>query len=187
MTTTLSPATPKVRKPANKKFSALMALDTARAAIQCGVRGVRFGGGTERTGMVARTILARKMGVASAKIFGRYLPSDALDVFRAREFADAFKVELETWRGGWESAVSADTGKNRDRQYAAALSFVMAGGFAKIADAIETILSARAGGAAIVCEDTVGNSRPRALVDILDVLLCIRHTAAREASLKVTK
>ena len=159
----------------NVKFQTHYSLPAARLILLNGSRGVKFGGGTQRIGMIARELLGFK--------FGTYRPSDALPILRHKDWTKRVLAALEAWVKEWDPAVSDNTQKMREGQYKACKAFIAENGFTKIADAIESMLAMRSN--EIALEDNAGNVRKSTLIDACDLFLGIRLTAARAASLRM--
>lgn len=162
-------------KTSRPKFKALMSLVDARATLIAGVRSVKSGGWTQRAGMIAREVCGAK--------FGTYKPSEIMEFMRKQEFQERFKESLDRWVKGWDPAVSPSTQQMRENQNKACLAFIADNGWNRLADAVESMLAARA--PQVVMEDNAGNRRVQVLVDVLDLFFGIRMTAARSAAMRV--
>lgn len=164
------------RKNAVRKFESKMGLHEARASLLAAVRGVKSEGFTERAGKVLRDTLSVK--------FGTYVPSDIMDALRKPDFAANFQKTVDAWVKGWDNeGVSVNTQDSRAKQLKAVEAFAKGEVWSQVADAIESMLAARA--QQVTVEDNAGNKRVHALVDVLDLMFGIRMTPARAASLKL--
>jgi len=159
----------------NPKFQARMSLIEARATILAAMRALGAGGFSRRAGMITRDVCGAR--------FGKYKPSDILNWLRSDDFQPRFALNLENWRKGWEPAPSGNAARLRERQYRGCSAFIAERGWEKLADAIESMLAARA--QQVVLEDEAGNRRVQSLVDVLDLLFALRMTAARAVRMKL--
>jgi hypothetical protein len=157
------------------RFQARMSLIEARATILAAMRALGAGGFSRRTGMITREVCGAK--------FGRYTPADILIWLRSDDFQQRFTLDVESWRKGWGPAPSGKAARLREGQYRGCSAFIAERGWEKLADAIESMLAARA--QQVVLEDAAGNRRVQSLVDVLDLLFALRMTAARAARMKL--
>ena len=133
----------------NPQFAQHMSIEVARLTLSNAVRGQKtVGGGTKRVGMILRGIMGYE--------FGHYRPSDLMKALRSDSLPQHFLTALNQWKDNWDSGVNPDTQSLRESEYKAARAFCDDGKFAILANAIESILAARATGG-IALEDESGN------------------------------
>jgi len=162
-------------KGANVKFRAIMSVVNARMILVTLGRGNRFGGFSQRCGMLMRKL----MDIS----FGNYRPSDVLSALRKEDFAEQFKATLKAWKDAWSPGVTTETESLREGQYKASMAFVTEGHYRLVADAVESMLAHRA--SEVVLQDGAGNTRVQNVIDVLDLCFGIRLTSARAANLRL--
>ncbi|HEV8606761.1 MAG TPA: hypothetical protein VGQ99_15405 [Tepidisphaeraceae bacterium] len=162
---------------ADPKFQARMSLLEARATLIAATRAMSFCGFSQRAGMIAREVCGIK--------FGSYRPSDIMELMRRPEFQQGFEQALESWRSGWHPGVSSSSMRLRERQYRACRAFIRDRGWTRVADAVESMLAARA--QHVLVEDSAGNRRSQRLIDVLDLFFHIPMTGARSARMRVVE
>lgn len=160
---------------AARKFQARMSLIEARATILAATRAMGTGGFTRRVGVIAREVCGAK--------FGKYRPSEIMHWLRSDNFQHTFEEALENWKKSWGPPASLNAAHLRAMQYKACLNSIAEKWWQRIADAIESMLAARA--QQVVLEDSQGNRRVHSLIDVLDLMFSIPMTPARSARLRV--
>jgi len=95
---------------------------------------------------------------------------------RSSDFEGKFQ---EPWRFGRRVGHSAfsEGGADAERQYGACKQSIDEQWWERVADAVESMLAARA--QQVVLEDSAGNRRVQSLVGVLDLMFWIRMTPAR--------
>jgi len=157
------------------RFQARMSLVEARAIILAALSSLSECGYTRRVGMLAREVCGVR--------FGEYRPHEVMDWLRSSDFEGKFQEALEIWKKGWGTAPSVKAARMREKQYRACKQSIDERWWERVADAIESMLAARA--QQVVLEDVAGNRRVQSLVDVLDLMFWIRMTPARAAAMKV--
>ena len=160
---------------AAQKFQARMSLVEARTTLLAATRTLGVGGFTQRAGKIARHVCGAR--------FGKYKPSEILVWLRSEDFQKKFEAALASWKESWEAASSPAAAHVRESQYRACSAFITEKGWDRIADAVESMLAARA--QQVLVEDEAGNRRVQSLVDVLDLYFGIPMTAARSAKMTV--